>query len=124
MTDSYNFEDEEFNFEREDLFYPKLTGEMSEGEKLKRFQQLFDGCSRALLQECLFRILYQTDGTGTLEILCPNQVAVESLTAKKRKIVNNINTCWENIKFFSLCIRENGKLVCETFSHSGHQIMP
>ncbi|MEH2290551.1 alpha/beta hydrolase [Nostoc sp.] len=66
-----------------------------------------------------FRIVNDEDGTGTLEILCPNEVVRQRLSKKKRKITNNINTCWSHIRWFSLCIQQDNELDCQKFTRNG-----
>jgi hypothetical protein len=124
MTDPYDFEDDDFDLEDEELFPMKRMSEMTEGERLQRFKRFFDSSSRAMLQECLFRIVDDEDGTGTLEILCPNEVVKQRLSKKKRKITNNINTCWSHIKWFSLCINQDGELYCQRFTLNGDLVTP
>ncbi|BAY98211.1 hypothetical protein NIES37_21590 [Tolypothrix tenuis PCC 7101] len=119
MIDPYNFEDENFDYDPEDLFPQKRISQMTEGEKLHRFKRFFDSSSRAILQDCLFRILNHEDGTGTLQILCPNEVMQQRLSKKKRKITNNINTCWNHIKWFALCVEQNCEIHCQTFDLNG-----
>ncbi|MEH2468329.1 hypothetical protein [Nostoc sp.] len=72
MIDPYDFEDDDFDFEDEHFLKMKPISQMTEGEKLQRFKRFFDSSSRAMLQDCLFRIVNYEDGMGTLEILCPN----------------------------------------------------
>ncbi|WP_244329148.1 hypothetical protein [Tolypothrix sp. PCC 7910] len=85
MIDPYNFEDENFDYDAEELFPQKRISQMTEGEKLQRFKRFFDSSSRAILQDCLFRILNHEDGTGTLQILCPNEVVQQRLGKKNAK---------------------------------------
>ncbi|RCJ17052.1 hypothetical protein A6S26_31785 [Nostoc sp. ATCC 43529] len=122
MIDPYDFEDDDFDFEDEDLFEIKPISKMTEGEKLHRFKRFFDSSSRAMLQDCLFRIVDREDGFGTLEILCPNQVVRQRLSKKKRKITNNINTCWTHIRWFSLCVQQDGELDCQKFTRNGNLV--
>ncbi|MDZ8109279.1 MAG: hypothetical protein RM338_27135 [Nostoc sp. DedQUE12a] len=122
MIDPYDFEDDNFDFEDEDLFEIKPISKMTEGEKLQRFKRFFDSSSRAMLQDCLFRIVDGEDGFGTLEILCPNEVVRQRLSKKKRKITNNINTCWSHIRWFSLCIQQDGELDCQKFTGNGNLV--
>ncbi|MEA5568831.1 hypothetical protein [Anabaena sp. UHCC 0399] len=124
MIDPYDFEDDEFDFDDEDVFKMKRLRDMTEGEKLQRFKRFFDSSSRAMLQNCLFRIVNHEDGTGTLEILCPNEIVKQRLSKKKRKITNNIDTCWSHIKSFSLCIEQEGKLYCQKFTLNGDLLTP
>ena len=124
MIDPYDFEDDDFDLEDEELFPIKRISEMTEGERLQRFKRFFDSSSRAILQDCLFRIVDHEDGTGTLEILCPNEVVKQRLSKKKRKITNNINTCWSHIKWFSLCIRQGDELYCQRFTLNGDLVTP
>ncbi|WP_414576910.1 hypothetical protein [Anabaena sp. CCY 9402-a] len=124
MIDPYDFEDDEFDFDDEDVFKMKRLRDMTEGEKLQRFKRFFDSSSRAMLQNCLFRIVNHEDGTGTLEILCPNEIVQQRLSKKKRKITNNIDTCWHHIKSFSLCIEQEGKLYCQKFTLNGDLLTP
>ncbi|WP_459195187.1 hypothetical protein [Nostoc sp. FACHB-892] len=119
MIDPYDFEDDNFDFEDEELFKIKPISQMTEGEKLQRFKRFFDSSSRAMLQDCLFRIVDEEDGTGTLEILCPNEVVRQRLSKKKRKITNNINTCWSHIRWFSLCVQQDNELHCHKFTRNG-----
>ncbi|WP_373526570.1 hypothetical protein [Nostoc sp.] len=119
MIDPYDFEDDDFDFEDEDFLKIKPISQMSEGEKLQRFKRFFDSSSRAMLQDCLFRIINYEDGTGTLEILCPNEVVRQRLSKKKRKITNNINTCWSHIRWFSLCVQQDNELHCQKFTRNG-----
>ncbi|MEH1908722.1 MAG: hypothetical protein V7L05_20975 [Nostoc sp.] len=88
-------------------------------DSTQRFKQFFDSSSRAMLQDCLFRIVNYGDGTGTLEILCPNEVVRQRLSKKKRKITNNINTCWSHIRWFSLCVQQESELDCQKFTRNG-----
>ncbi|MGF1986551.1 MULTISPECIES: hypothetical protein [Nostoc] len=122
MIDPYDFEDDDFDLENEDLFEIKPISQMTEGEKLQRFKRFFDSSSRAMLQDCLFRIVVREDGLGTLEILCPNEVVRQRLSKKKRKITNNINTCWSHIRWFSLCVQQDGELHCQTFTRNGNLV--
>ncbi|BAZ33005.1 hypothetical protein NIES4074_55130 [Cylindrospermum sp. NIES-4074] len=124
MNNPYDFEDDDLDFDDEDLFTMNPVSKMTEGEKLQRFKRFFDSSSRAMLQDCLFRIVNHEDGTGTLEILCPNEVVRQRLTKKKRKIINNIDGCWSHIKWFSLCIQQDGELDCQTFNRNGDLIQP
>ncbi|MBD2364042.1 hypothetical protein H6G36_23120 [Anabaena minutissima FACHB-250] len=124
MINPYDFEDDEFDFEDEDVFKMKRLRDMTEGEKLQRFKRFFDSSSRAMLQNCLFRIVNHEDGTGTLEILCPNEIVKQRLSKKKRKIINNIDTCWSHIKSFSLCIDQEGTLYCQKFTLNGDLLTP
>ncbi|MBW4567663.1 MAG: hypothetical protein KME31_06455 [Tolypothrix carrinoi HA7290-LM1] len=119
MIDTHDFEDDDFEFEEEDFILRKRVSEMNEGELLQRFKRFFDSSSRAMLQDCRFRIEYHEDGKGTLEILCPNEVVRQRLSKKTRKINNQISSCWLHIKSFSLCVEENGELVCHTFVRGG-----
>ncbi|BAY95387.1 MULTISPECIES: hypothetical protein [unclassified Tolypothrix] len=119
MIDPYNFEDDNFDCDEEELFSQKRISQMTESEKLQRFKRFFDSSIRAILQDCLFRILNHEDGTGTLQILCPNEVVQQRLSKKKRKITNNINTCWNHIKLFGLCVEQNGEKNCQTFDLNG-----
>ncbi|MEA5579755.1 hypothetical protein VB620_00190 [Nodularia harveyana UHCC-0300] len=107
------------DFDDEDLFPVKRVSQMTEGEKLERFKECFDSSSRALLQQCLFRIIDNEDGRGTLEILCPNEIIRQRLYRKKRKITNSINTCWHHIRWFSLCIEEDDKISCYKYTRNG-----
>ncbi|AFZ25145.1 hypothetical protein Cylst_2974 [Cylindrospermum stagnale PCC 7417] len=120
MIDPYDFEDDDFDFENEDLFKMNPVSKMTEGEKLQRFKRFFDSSSRAMLQDCLFRIVDYEDGTGILEILCPNEAVRQRLSKKKHKILNNINGCWSQIKSFALCIQQDGKLDCQTFDRNSN----
>ncbi len=124
MIDPYNFEDDDFDLEDEDFLLMKRVSDMTEGEKLQRFKRFFDSSSRAMLQDCLFRIINHEDGTGTLEILCPNEVVQQRLGRKKRKIINNIDGCWSHIKWLSLCVQQDGALICHTFDRSGDLVNP
>ncbi|TVP66737.1 MAG: hypothetical protein EA343_01085 [Nodularia sp. (in: Bacteria)] len=124
MTDPYDFEDDDFDFDDEEIFKIKRISEMTEGERLQRFKRFFDSSSRAMLQNCLFRIINDENGTGTLEILCPNEAIKQRLYRKKRKITNNINTCWSHIRWFSLCIEQNGKLCCQKYTRNGDLVTP
>ncbi|MEA5554493.1 hypothetical protein VB713_26520 [Anabaena cylindrica UHCC 0172] len=119
MINSYDFEDDDFDIENEDLFPINPVSKMTEGEKLQRFKRFFDSSTRSILQDCLFRVVNYEDGTGILEILCPNEIVRQRLSKKKRKITNNINGCWSQIRWFSLCIQENGVLDCQTFNRNG-----
>ncbi|AFZ59441.1 hypothetical protein H6G54_07740 [Anabaena cylindrica FACHB-243] len=119
MINPYDFEDDDFDIENEDLLPMNPVSKMTEGEKLQRFKRFFDSSTRSMLQDCLFRIVNYEDGTGTLEILCPNEIVRQRLSKKKRKITNNINGCWSHIRWFSLCIQENGQLDCQTFNRNG-----
>jgi hypothetical protein len=119
MTNPYNFDDG-FELEDEDFIPLKPVSKMTDGEKLQRFKSFFDSSSRALLQDCLFRIVDHEDGSGTLEILCPNDVVRQRLAKKKHKILNNIYGCWSHIKKFSLCIKKpDGELHLQIFNRSG-----
>jgi hypothetical protein len=124
MNNPYDFEDDDLDFDDEDLFTMNPVSKMTEGEKLQRFKRFFDSSSRAMLQDCLFRMVNHEDGTGTLEILCPNEVVRQRLTKKKRKIINNIDGCWSHIKWFSLCIQQGDELDCQTFNRNGDLIEP
>jgi hypothetical protein len=119
MINPYDFENDDFDLEDEDLFSMNPISKMSEGEKLQRFKHFFDSSSRAMLQDCLFRIVNHEDGTGTLEILCPNEAIRQRLSQKKRKITNNINTCWSHIRWFSLCVQQDDELHCQKFTRNG-----
>ncbi|MEH2218060.1 MAG: hypothetical protein V7K72_13285 [Nostoc sp.] len=119
MIDLYDFEDDDFDIEDEDFLKIKPISQMTEGEKLQRFKRFFDSSSRAMLQDCLFRIVNDEDGIGTLEILCPNEVVRQRLSKKKRKITNNINTCWGHIRWFSLCVQQDNELDCQKFTRNG-----
>ncbi|MFH7025070.1 MAG: hypothetical protein ACHBN1_06635 [Heteroscytonema crispum UTEX LB 1556] len=122
MNDQYDFEDEDFDFDDEESYRIKRVSEMTEGEKLQRFKRFFDSSSRAMLQECLFRVVPRGDGIDRLEILCPNELIQQRLARKNRKIRSTINTCWRNVKCFSLCVEKDGELICETFTHAGYEI--
>ncbi|MGI8504183.1 MAG: hypothetical protein ACR2LR_24065 [Hassallia sp.] len=115
MIDTHDFEDDDFEFDEEDFILPKRVSEMNEGELLQRFKRFFDSSSRAMLQDCRFRIVNHEDGTGTLEILCPNEIVRQRFSKKTRKINQQISSCWLHIKSFSLCVEENGEVVCDTF---------
>ncbi|WP_392531397.1 hypothetical protein [Nostoc sp. C117] len=119
MIDPYDFDDDDFDFEDEDLFPIKPISKMTEGEKLQRFKRFFDSSSRAMLQDCLFHIVNHQNDTATLEILCPNEAIRQRLSKKKRKITNNINTCWSHIRWFSLCVQQDGELHCQKFTRNG-----
>ncbi|MEH2137878.1 hypothetical protein [Nostoc sp.] len=119
MIDPYDFEDDDFDLEDEDFLKIKPISQMTEGEKLQRFKRFFDSSSRAMLQNCLFRIVNDKDDMGTLEILCPNEVVRQRLSKKKRKITNNINTCWSHIRWFSLCVQQDNELDCQKFTRNG-----
>ncbi|MDB9373661.1 hypothetical protein [Nodularia sphaerocarpa] len=112
------------DFEDEEIFQVKRLSQMSEGEKLQRFKQSFDSSSRALLQQCLFRITNDADGKGTLEILCPNEVVRQRLYKKKRKIVNSLSTCWSHIQWFSLCVEQDDKIFCHKYTRNGDLVTP
>ncbi|MGF1672813.1 MAG: hypothetical protein ACFCUV_03905 [Rivularia sp. (in: cyanobacteria)] len=120
MTEFYNFEDEEFNFIDDELPPRKPIRDMTDTELLQRFKNFFTSSDRAMLQDCLFRIINRDDGTGVLEILCPNAVVQHRLSRKSLKISNTISTCWSHVKLFSLCIKENDQLLCKRFKHGGH----
>ncbi|MCG6135690.1 MAG: hypothetical protein MET45_13665 [Nostoc sp. LLA-1] len=122
MIDPDDFDDD-LDFEDEEILKVKRISEMTEGEKLQRFKRFFDSSSRAMLQDCLFRIENYEDGTGTLEILCPNESVQQRLYRKKRKITNNINTCWSHIRWFSLCIEQDGKLYCHKYTRNGDLVL-
>ncbi|MBD2690442.1 hypothetical protein [Anabaena catenula] len=123
MINPYDFEDDDFDIENEDLFTTmNPVSKMTEGEKLQRFKRFFDSSTRAMLQDCLFRVVNDEDGTGTLEILCPNEIVRQRLSKKKRKIINNIYGCWRQIQYFSLCIQQDGKLNCQTFNRNADLI--
>lgn len=124
MIDPYDFENEEFDEKDEEVFKVKRMSEMTEGELLQRFKRFFDSSSRAMLLECLFRIVNREDGTGTLKILCPNLVVLQRLARKTRKISYTIDTCWSHIKWFSLCVELDGELVCQTFTRGGYPVSP
>ena len=119
MTNSDDLDDEDFDFDDEEIFKIKRISQMTEGERLQRFKQFFDSSSRAMLQNCLFRIINHEDGTGTLEILCPNEAVRQRLYRKKRKITNNISTCWSHIRWFSLCVEQDGKICCHKYTRNG-----
>jgi hypothetical protein len=124
MNDPYNFEDEDFEFDLSDFVPNKRISQMTFGEKLERFKRFFDSSSRAMLQDCLFRLVEHEDGTATLEILCPNELVQQRLAKKRRKINNTIYTCWSNsyVKFFSLCVEQNGEFSCQKFSGGGYPV--
>jgi hypothetical protein len=124
MIDPYDFEDDDFEISEEDFILPTPVSKMTEGEKLQRFKRFFDSSTRAILQDCLFRIVNHEDDTGTLEILCPNEAVRQRLSKKKRKITNNINGCWPHILWFSLCIQQDGQLDCQTFTLNGDLVTP
>ncbi len=115
-----NFDDDDFDFDDEEVFKIKRVSQMTEGEKLQRFKEYFDSSSRALLQQCLFRIIDNADGKGTLEILCPNQVIRQRLYRKKGKINNSITGCWSHVRWFSLCIEQDGNLCCDKYTLDGY----
>jgi hypothetical protein len=112
MIDPHDFEDDDFEFDQEDFILPKRISEMTEGEMLQRFKRFFDSSRRAMLQYSRFRIVDHEDGTGSLEILCPSKVVRQRFSKKKRKINHSISSCWLHIKCFSLCVEENGEVVC------------
>ncbi|HYW21988.1 MAG TPA: hypothetical protein VE956_22290 [Nodularia sp. (in: cyanobacteria)] len=112
------------DFDDEEIFQIKRVSQMTEGEKLQRFKESFDSSSRALLQQCLFRLIDDADGKGTLEILCPNQVVRQRLYKKKGKITNSINSCWSHIRWFSLCVEQDGKLCCHQYTRNGNLVTP
>lgn len=118
MIDTHDFEDDDLELTEEDFIFHKRVSDMTESELLHRFKRFFDSSSRAMLQDCRFRITYQEDGTGTVEILCPNEVVRQRFSKKTRKINNQISSCWVNIKSFSLCVEENGEVVCDTFTRA------
>lgn len=122
MIDLDDFDDD-FDFEDEYIFKAKRLCEMTEGERLERFKEFFDSSSRAILQDCLFRIDNHEDGTGTLEILCPNEAVKQRLYRKKGKITNNINTCGSHIQWFSLCIEQDGQLYCHKYTRNGDLVL-
>ncbi|WP_071191544.1 hypothetical protein [Trichormus sp. NMC-1] len=122
MINPYDFEDDDFDIENEDFLTMNPVSKMTEGEKLQRFKRFFDSSTRAMLQDCLFRVVNDEDGTGTLEILCPNEIVRQRLSKKKRKIINNIDGCWRQIRYFSLCIQEDEKLNCQTFNRNADLI--
>ncbi len=122
MTDPYDFEDEEFNSLEDELLALNRTLVMTETEALQHFKSFFDSRSRAMLQDCLFRVLYREDGIGVLEILCPNEIIQNRLSRKGLKISNTIRTCWKNVKFFSICVQKDGELSCKRFRHGGNLI--
>ncbi|AHJ29541.1 hypothetical protein PN465_10630 [Nodularia spumigena CS-584] len=124
MTNPNDFDDDDFDFEDEETFQVKRVSQMTEGEKLQRFKRYFDSSSRALLQQCLFRITEDEDGKGTLEILCPNEVIRQRLYRKKRKITNSLNGCWSHIRWFSLCLEEDGKVCCHKYTRNGDLVTP
>lgn len=124
MIDPYDFEDDDFELEEEDFFLMKSISEMTEGERLQRFKHYFDSSCRAMLQDCLFRIIDHEDGTGTLEILCPNEAVQQRLGKKKRKIINSMDSCWLHVKWFSLCVQHDGELVCQTYGRNGELVNP
>lgn len=112
----------DFDLDDEDIFQIKRVSQMTEGEKLQRFKQYFDSSSRAMLQECLFRIIDDEDGKGTLEILCPNEAVRQRLYRKKGKVTNSISSCWSHIRWFSLCIQQDGKMCCHKYTRNGDLI--
>lgn len=122
MMNPYDFEDDDFEIEAEDLILPTPVSKMTQGERLKRFKQFFDSSSRAMLQDCLFRIVTHEDGTGTLEILCPNEIVRQRLAKKKRKITNYIDICGQHLCYFSLCIEQDGQLDHQIFDLNGDLI--
>jgi hypothetical protein len=120
MTDSYDFENEEFRFIEDELPPTKRIRDMTDTELLQRFKSFFDSSSRSMLQDCLFRIVNREDGTGVLEILCPNEFVQHRLSRKSLKISNTINTCWGHVKFFSICIKKDDQLLCKRFRRGGY----
>ncbi|MEA5597687.1 hypothetical protein [Rivularia sp. UHCC 0363] len=120
MNDSYDFENEEFNFIDDELPPIKRIRDMNQTELLQRFKSFFKSSDRAMLQDCLFRIVNRSDGTGVLEILCPNDVVQHRLSRKSVKISNTIRTCWGHVKFFSICIKKDDEFSCKRFKYGGH----
>ncbi len=120
MTDSYDFENEEFNFIDDELPPIKRIRDMTDTELLQRFKSFFNSSERSMLQDCLFRIVKRSDGIGVLEILCPNEVVQHRLSRKCRKISNTIMACWGYVKFFSICIKKDDEFLCKRFKHGGH----
>lgn len=125
MIDSRDFDDDDLDFDDDDdVDFPirKRMSDMTLGERLRRFKQFFDSSSRAMLQDCRFRVVDDEDGIGTLEILCPNEVVLKRLSKKTMKISITINTAWSHVKRFSLCVEQDGELRCQRFILGGERI--
>lgn len=95
------------------LFSPTLE-EVTLTGQLRRFHNDFDSSTRAILQDCLFRVLDE-EGVVTLQILCPNQAVRKRLFMKREKIRLTIRWIWRGtIDQFALCVEKNG-LECQVF---------
>ena len=123
MIDPHDFDDDDFDFDNDDVVpIRKRMSDMTLGERLRLFKKFFDSSSRAMLQDCRFRVVDDENGIGTLEILCPNEAVVKRLSKKTLKISININTAWSHVKRFSLCVEQDGELRCQLFALGGERI--
>jgi hypothetical protein len=94
-----------FDSEEDDVLgqldYEEYYPEETFGDRLRLFYDQFDGATRALLGEALFR--ETPDGLRPafghravqhLEILCPNAIIYRRLVQKRQKIANEIRWIW------------------------------
>gem|GEM_PF-1729003 len=82
------------------------------GGKLRTFHESFDSSIRAILRDCLYRIVKDED-TCTLQILCPNQAVLKRLSQKKGRISCFVINIWRGkINRAALCLNKDGEF-CE-----------
>lgn len=80
------------------------------GGKLRTFHNCFDSSIRAILRDCLYRIVEEED-TCTLQILCPNQAVLKRLSQKKGRIREFVIHIWrDKINRAGLCLNKDGEL--------------
>jgi hypothetical protein len=79
------------------------------GGKLRTFHNGFDSSIRAILRDCLYRIVEEED-TCTLQILCPNQAVLKRLSQKKGRIRYFVMDIWRGkINRAGLCLNKDGE---------------
>lgn len=71
-------------------YYPEETF----GDRLGLFYRQFNGATRTLLGEALFREALAPQGGMRLEILCPSPIIYRRLQPKRQKIVNEVRWIW------------------------------
>jgi hypothetical protein len=86
-----------FDSEEDDVLgqldYEEYYPEETFGDRLRLFHEQFNGATRALLGEALFRESPDR-AVQQLEILCPNAIIYRRLVQKRQKIANEIRWIW------------------------------
>ena len=76
------------------------------GDRLLLFYEQFNSSTRALLDECLFREVSQSNTVTGLQILCKNEIIHKRSIQKHQKIGNEIRWIWpETVTQFEIGIQ-------------------